>query len=198
MHTQQSLGDYLRQACKRKGVSLSQASRDMGKSRNWLETIINARVRRPRVENCRVIAAYFNEDVNKILQLAGYIAASPPPDTVVDEISRIAHLLPRNDKAALLEYAQLLQLRITVEEERFVQFPDVGIDWSGLSPQLARNLASFVDEYPQTATIWIEALQSLPEKAVECLLLTIQHYDDMSGRCFEIGPKIARRLAAAV
>lgn len=166
-----TLGEFLREAVRRKGVSLGQASLDLGHSRNWLEAIANGRIKRPRPETCKALAEYFGEDPNYILQLAGYL--SPPPDQrpLADEIIAILPLLSADDHRMLLEHARLLKFRATSQDEQ-LEFPAVpGINWQDLDPIFARELATFILKRPQTMPIWIEALRSLPEKAVELLLM---------------------------
>ncbi|MFX1476216.1 MAG: helix-turn-helix domain-containing protein [Promethearchaeota archaeon] len=178
-----SLADFIREACRRKGVSLGEASQAMGKSRNWLERVANydpetgSGIKRPRVESCRTIARYFGEDPDYILQLAGYISPPTSPTPLVDEIITIANLLPYSDQVALLEYARLLKFRATATTEpEPVQFPDIpGIDWHQLDPSFARELALFIEEEPETTDIWIEALATLPEEAVQILLVNVKH-----------------------
>jgi len=174
LNRHRDLPHFIRDACRQKGVSLGEASRALGHSRNWLERVANGGIRRPRVEACQAIARYFSEDPNYILQLAGYVTAPPTPTPLIDELISIAHLLSRNDKLALLEYARLLKFRASAVFEQ-PQFPAAGINWARLEPTFARELASFISQEPATAEIWAEALQSLPEKAVELLLLNAQN-----------------------
>lgn len=181
MDRHKDLRVFLRAACRRRGVSLGEASAEMGKSRNWLERIINydpetgSGIKRPRVESCHLLAQYFNEDPNHILQLAGYLAAPVSPNPLVDECMAIAALLNLDDRLALLEYARLLKFRNDAQG-KVIQFPPVpGINWGRLSHQFAGELAAFINEEPETAEIWAEALEVLPEKAVELLLLNARN-----------------------
>lgn len=175
------LRSFIRDACRRKGVSLGEASTDMGKSRNWLERIVNydpetgEGIKRPRVESCHTIARYFNEDPNHILQMAGYVSPPVSSTPLIDECITIASLLPYEDQLALLEYARLLKFRNDAKGTSDV-FPSVpGIDWEQLDPQFAKMLAAFIQEEPKTVTIWAGALETLPEKAVELLLLNARN-----------------------
>jgi len=175
------LREFIRDACQRKGVSWSEASIEMGKSRNWLERVINydpktgEGIKRPRVESCYAIARYFNEDPNRILQMAGYVLPPVSSTPLIDECLTIAALLSYDDQRALLEYARLLKFRNDAEGT-LVVFPSVpGIDWERLEPQFAKGLAAFIQEEPKTADIWVEALKALPEKAVELLLLNAKN-----------------------
>jgi hypothetical protein len=124
MDQHKSLRDFIRAACRRKGVSLGEASRNMGRSRNWLERIVNydpitgKGIKRPRVESCADIARYFGEDLNYVLQLAGYISPPVSPTSIVDEILTVANLLPLEGQEALLEYARLLKFRATSADTR--------------------------------------------------------------------------------
>jgi transcriptional regulator with XRE-family HTH domain len=117
MDRHKDLRRFIRDACRRRSLSLGQASKAMGKSRNWLERIVNydpktrKGIKRPRMESCYELAEYFNEDPNYILQLAGYISPPPPENPMVDEITSIAHLLPEKGRLDLLDYARLLKLR---------------------------------------------------------------------------------------
>lgn len=180
MHRQQTLADFIREACRRKGVSLGEASQAMGRSRNWLERVANydpeagTGIRRPRVEGCKDIARYFGEDPNYILQLAGYLSPPASPTPIVDEITSIASFLPHKEQRALLEHAKLLKFRVSATSEP-PHFPDVGIDWDRLDPIFARELAAFIHDEPATVPIWIDALNSLPEKAVEFLLMNAKN-----------------------
>jgi len=175
------LRKFIRDACQRKGVSLSEASKQMGMSRNWLERVINydpetgEGIKRPRVESCHKIAQYFNEDPNRVLQMAGYVSPPVSSTPLVDECLAIASLLPYDDQRALLEYARLLKFRNDAEGT-LVVFPSVpGINWERLDPPFAKELAAFINEEPETADIWVEALEALPEKAVELLLLNAKN-----------------------
>lgn len=171
MNRHSSLGEYLREACRRKGVSLSQASIDLGHSRNWLETIVNGRVKRPRPENCQAIADYFGEDSNYIMQLAGYLSPPPNQAPLADEIIAILPLLSYDAHRMLLEHAQLLKFRATSQSDQ-VTFPKIpGINWSELDPIFARELAAFILKKPATTSTWVEALANLPQRAVELLLM---------------------------
>lgn len=181
MDRHKDLRTFIRDACRRRGVSLGEASMEMGKSRNWLERIVNydpetgKGIKRPRVESCHVIAHYFNEESNHVLQLAGYISPPTSPTPVIDECATMAALLPYEDQLALLEYARLLKFRANVDGGQ-VHFPDIpGIDWEQLSSPFARELATFISEQPKTIPIWIEALRALPEKAVELLLMNARN-----------------------
>jgi hypothetical protein len=181
MDRHEDLRTFIRDACRRRGVSLGEASLAMGKSRNWLERLVNydsetgAGIKRPRVESCKTIARYFNEDPNRVLQMAGYISPPVSSTPLVDECSTIASLLPHEDQLALLEYARLLKFRNDARDT-LVTFPSVpGIDWKQLRPQFAKELALFIQEEPKTTHIWIEALNALPEQAVELLLLNAKN-----------------------
>ena len=175
------LRTFIRDACRRRGVSLGEASMDMGKSRNWLEWIANydpqtgRGIKRPRVESCHIIAEYLNEDPNHILQLAGYISPPISSTPLLDECMAIAVLLNLDDRLALLEYAKLLKFRNDASGKQ-VEFPSVpGIDWGRLSRPFARELAIFIKDEPKTAEIWVDALKSLPEGTVELLLLNAKN-----------------------
>lgn len=117
MNRHKDLASFIRDACRRKGVSLGEASTDMGRSRNWLERIVNydpttgKGIKRPRVEGCKDIASYFNVDPNYVLELAGYISPPPAGDLIVQEITATAYLLSDKDRRTLLEYVRLLKLR---------------------------------------------------------------------------------------
>ena len=181
MDRHEDLADFIRDACRRKRVSLGEASRAMGKSRNWLERIANydsetgKGIKRPRVDSCKIIARYFDEDPNYVLQLAGYISIPTSPTPIVDEITTIARLLHYDDQRTLLEHARLLKLRADVGTER-PQFPTIpGIKWDQLDSTFAQNLAEFIRDEPDTVPIWVEALSSLPEKAVELLLVNARN-----------------------
>ena len=181
MDRHKELRTFIRDACRRRGVSLDEASIDMGKSRNWLERIANydpqtgKGIKRPRVESCQAIARYFNEDPNHVLQLAGYISPPASSTPLLDECMAIASLLDPEDRRALLEYARLLKFRNDAESTQ-VQFPNVpGVNWARLRPQFARELAAFIAEEPKTTAIWIEALRSLPQNAVELLLMNARN-----------------------
>lgn len=169
-----TFAEFLREAVRRKGVSLGQASQDLGYSRNWLEAIVNGRVKRPRPEGCKALARYFGEDPNYVMQLAGYLSPNPAPAPLAAEISAILPLLSYDDHRMLLEHAQLLKFRATSQCE--VEFPEIeGIAWSELDPIFARELARFIIKEPKTTAIWVRALESLPEHAVELLLLNAQN-----------------------
>lgn len=181
MDRHKSLRTFIRAACRRRAVSLGEASTEMGKSRNWLERIVNydpetgKGIKRPRVESCHTIARYFNEDPNHILQLAGYISPPVSSTPLLDECMAIAALLNLDDRLALLEYAKLLKFRNDAQGKQ-IKFPSIpGIDWKRLSRQFATELAAFIHEEPETAGIWVEALESLPETAVELLLLNARN-----------------------
>lgn len=181
MDRHKDLRVFIRAACRRRGVSLGEASIEMGKSRNWLERIVNydpetgKGIKRPRVESCHTIAQYFNEAPNHILQLAGYISPPVSSTPLIDECVAIAALLNFEDQLALLEYAKLLKFRNDAEGKQ-IEFPSIpGIDWARLSRPFARELAVFINEEPETAEIWVGALKALPEKAVELLLLNARN-----------------------
>lgn len=177
MNRHKDLASFIREACRRRGVSLGEASQAMGRSRNWLERIVNydpathKGIKRPRVEACKAIAHYFAVDANYVLQLAGYISLPPSPTPVIDEIISTLNLLPHEDQLMLLEHARLLKFRANANRET-VEFPTIpGIDWQQLDPIFAQELATFIVHEPASVSIWIEALQMLPEKAVELLLI---------------------------
>jgi len=181
MDRHKDLRVFIRAACQRRGISLGEASVEMGKSRNWLERIVNYNpgsgkgIKRPRVESCYMIAAYFNEDPNHILQLAGYVAPPVSSTPLLDECMATAGLLGLDDRLALLEYAKLLKFRNDAQGKQ-IEFPPIpGIDWQRLTPMFARELAIFISEEPATAAIWIEALEALPERAVELLLMNARN-----------------------
>ena len=181
MDRHKNLRVFIRAACRRRGVSLGEASVKMGKSRNWLERIVNydpktgKGIKRPRVESCYTIAEYFNEDPNHVLQMAGYVAPPISSTPLLDECLAIAALLGLDDRLALLEYAKLLKFRNDAQGKQ-VEFPKIpGIDWRQLTPLFARELATFIHEEPETAGIWAEALRALPEMAVELLLLNAKN-----------------------
>lgn len=181
MDRHKDLRDFIRDACRRRGVSLGEASIAMGRSRNWLERVVNYNpetgkgIKRPRVDSCYTIARYFNEDPDYVLQLTGYIA--PPISTapVLDEIVSIVHLLPQEDQLTLLEHARLLKFRASAATTDPSEFPNVGIAWQQLTLSFAQSLAAFIMDEPATTPIWIEALESLPEKAVELLLVNAKN-----------------------
>ena len=205
MDRHKSLADFIREACRRKRVSLSEASRALGKSRNWLERIINydpetgMGIKRPRVESCKAIARYFGEDENYVLQLAGYLSPPVSPTPLVDEITNIASFLPHEDQLALLEYARLLKFRAkaTTDEPRFPNIP--GIEWHQLDLTFAHELSLFIEEEPDTTDIWVEALATLPEKAVEFLLMNAKNQTVLRNQAErDQAAKILIQLARAV
>lgn len=177
----ENLAAFIRGACKLRGISLGEASKALGHSRNWLERIVNfdhetgKGIRRPRVENCKKIAAFFGEDPNYIMELAGYISPANSPAPIVDTITSIIAYLPHDDQITLLEYARLLKFRAgaTAHQPNFPE--NIGVDWDQLEPGFARNLAIFIQDEPATIPIWKEALETLPERAVELLLMNAQN-----------------------
>ena len=117
MNRHTDLASFIRDACRRKGVSLGEASKALGRSRNWLERVVNYNpetgtgIKRPRVDTCKDIASYFNVDPNYILELAGYISPPATGDPIVSEITTTAYLLSDKDRRTLLDYVRLLKLR---------------------------------------------------------------------------------------
>lgn len=180
MNRYDDLRTLIREECRRKGVSLRTASKALGKSPNWLERIVNydpsekSGIKRPRVEACKDIARYFGLDPNHVLQAAGYISLPPPETPVLNEISLIANNLNMNDRQALLDYARLLKLR-NLRMTTASGLPAVGIAWEKMQPQLAEDLAAFVELEPATIPVWIEALNAFPEDAVRLLLINVQN-----------------------
>ena len=181
MNRHKDLASFIREACRRRGVSLGEASQAMGRSRNWLERIVNydpathKGIKRPRVDACKDIARYFAVDPNYVLQLAGYISLPRSSTPILDEITTIIGLLPYEDRLVLLEHARLLKFRANAGRET-IEFPAVpSIEWQQLDPIFAQELAAFIVDEPASASIWVEALQMLPEKAVELLLINAKN-----------------------
>jgi len=111
----ETLGDFIRRAVALRNTSLRQASKDMGFSPAYLERIVNKGIRRPGPERIRVIAKYFNADLDYLMQLAGYLTPRVSDDPLLSEIIQLCRLLSDEGKRHALYYVRALKIQEDVQ-----------------------------------------------------------------------------------
>jgi len=103
------LGDYIRQRCNARGLSLVEASQNLGFSRGYIPAVVNGTFN-PSRKKCVKMANFFGDPPSLVLELAGFFF--PQEDVQQDdEIARIAAALPPVDRQLLLEIAYILKER---------------------------------------------------------------------------------------
>ena len=104
------LGDYLKQRCSDKRISMRELSLRLGFSVNYIEGLVNRRFG-PSPERCRKIAEFFGDDPNLVLELAGFYIPSQEggEDRLVREIAFIAHSLSREGRELYLRIGRVIR-----------------------------------------------------------------------------------------
>lgn len=114
MSRYKDVGDYIVQRGADFGHNTYSLSEVLGFGKSYINAVVNEQFL-PSAKRCRKIAAFFGDDPNILLELAGYYEPPPEEDPVEREIRQIAHRLPHHLKRYLMLHARFL--RGLVEEQ---------------------------------------------------------------------------------
>lgn len=78
--------DLLRREIARRGISQTQAAKEIGVSQPMLSRWLADADQAPSAENCELVAAFVNRPVLEILQLAGRVSRSGDRDTIETDL----------------------------------------------------------------------------------------------------------------
>jgi hypothetical protein len=104
------LADYITRRAKMLGLNAASLSQELGYGSSYINSVINRQFQ-PSQKRCREIAAFFEDDPNIILALAGYYEPLRNNEPYLRDIEQAARSLPPPLREDLLNYAVFLKER---------------------------------------------------------------------------------------
>jgi len=113
-----SLGNFLSELRKRKGVSLKEVENDTGIPNAYLSQLeTGSRKKLPNPERLRILADYFNVSVPQLLEKAGYIQSGEMEETMEGNIDKaFTHVV--NDPT--FRHGSRLKGKYDLDAKRFI------------------------------------------------------------------------------
>jgi hypothetical protein len=125
----QDVGHYLQARAAEKDTNLTAVSEELNYARSYLNSVAGGQFQ-PSVQRCREIAAYFDDDPNIILTLAGYREPPSEHGHTAAAVANVVNGLAPGHQNLVLAFAEFMKTRSFRQEaslqesQIYVELPD--------------------------------------------------------------------------